>query len=291
MSDRLCICGRSKTLPFCDNSHISENWSCAVEDRWSDYGFSASGRYQNLALKLSAHFGGLLVLPSSTRLTVDTLVTILDGTDLNRVLISNRHQRARRQIVVTLGVDPGLLATPFPQHEIHSLGDVDILQAFKRIRQLLEDPPGPQEAEKKTIASCFLSHAVKDEPLIQRAVEYLRDFYGADFFLCGDSIQPGDDWFEVVSLALREKERFVVFLSEWTLKSHFVSFEIGVASALEKPIILLSLDGSYPPSFLQHLQFVDLPRLRQQKPWLSIQDIQVDELLRALGSTETDWKN
>lgn len=68
------------------------------------------------------------------------------------------------------------------------------------------------------------------------------------------------------------------------MSSHFCSFEVGMASALQKPLILISLYGSMPHVFIQHLQAIDLPRIVRQKPWLSIEDALLDELLRVLSS-------
>ena len=57
--------------------------------------------------------------------------------------------------------------------------------------------------------------------------------------------------------ALTARDLFVVLLSEASLASPFCAFEIGYASALGKPLHLISLDGSLPPVFVQHLHAVD----------------------------------
>jgi len=84
--------------------------------------------------------------------------------------------------------------------------------------------------------------------------------------------------------ALRNQDRFIALLSKISLASHFCSFEIGSANALSKPIALISLDGSVPPVFVQHIQAIDLPRILLQESWLDPQDALLRELLNVLGS-------
>ena len=250
--------------------------------RWVGYGFSASARYQNLALKLAAHFGGTVVTPADRDLKLQTLVTIVDGTDLGSALAFVAGVQVEKRILVSLGLGPDLLVQSFPDHQVLGLPEVNIFQAFKQICLFLEGKASPDKTHTSTLASCFISHAVKDEVHILPATDYLRKFFRADLFLCADSIMPGDDWQFTISKALRDQDRFVVLLSQATLGSHFCSFEIGFAAALEKVKVIISLDGSRPPAFLQHLQFLDLQRIGLQRPWLSVQDLLVDQLLQAL---------
>jgi len=56
-----------------------------------------------------------------------------------------------------------------------------------------------------------------------------------------------------------------------------------MAYALETPISLISLDGSRPPIFVQHLQTIGLIRLERQKPWLDKGDLLLDQLLKVLS--------
>ncbi|MDP6507243.1 MAG: toll/interleukin-1 receptor domain-containing protein, partial [Planctomycetota bacterium] len=133
------------------------------------------------------------------------------------------------------------------------------------------------------LKSAFISHAVADESLIMPAVEYLRQYFDAGLFLCADSIETGSVWQKEITEALEAKDCFICLLSEASLASHFCSFEIGVASALEKPLIQISLDGSMPHVFIQHLQAIDLPRIVKQKPWLDVEDALLDELLKVLA--------
>ena len=114
-------------------------------------------------------------------------------------------------------------------------------------------------------------------------IDYLSNFFHADLFTCGESIAPGENWHATILEALRSKDRFIYMLSSASLDSHFCSFEIGMAAALCKPTSLISLDGSRPPAFVQHIQCVDLERVRRQKPWLERADLVLEELIRALS--------
>jgi hypothetical protein len=63
----------------------------------------------------------------------------------------------------------------------------------------------------------------------------------------------------------------------------YCAFEVGVAMALKKPIRIISLDGSSPPSFLQDVQAFDLQRLLIRKPWLTPVDGLLEAFLDAMG--------
>jgi serine/threonine protein kinase len=296
---KLCVCGRSKSLPLCDWSHEAEDWTCAANTTWAKIGFCASYRYENLALKLASHYQGVTCVAGEPLPALETSVIIVDGTDLDFPVEVNNQIRAKKRYVMTLGVDGALLNPLFPNSHIVDLAGLNIFQAFKRIRSILDenaDHPqgnGPDQQDNQvgkrpspaqaTLKSAFVSHAVKDEALIMPVLDYLYRYFRADIFTCADSISPGTNWQAEITDALQGKENFVYLLSQSTLISHFCSFEIGMAYALKKPIILISLDGSPPPTFVQHLQTIDLNRLEQQKPWLEKRDILLDELLRVLS--------
>ena len=284
MARKLCVCGRSKKLPFCDNSHQSEGWSCVEREDWCHLGFCASFRYQNLALKLASHFNGAVIGPGRSPVSVENLVILVDGTDLTVPTEVCTQIKAGRQIVVSLGVAAKLLSSNFPQAQILDLGAVEVLETFHHIRRFLEsDSQGTEAPTKPTrLASCFLSHSVADEPLLLKAVEYLRKHFAADIFLCADSIEPGVNWHDTILESLKEKDVVVVALSQKLLSSVYCAFEAGVATGLGKPVRIISLDGSLPPQFLRHIQTSELPRLGRQKPWLDDEDLLVEQLLKVL---------
>lgn len=284
MAQKLCVCGRSKTLPLCDNSHSSEGWSCVEQEQWCRFGFCASLRYQNLALKLASHYQGTIVGPGRSATSVETLVILIDGTDLSTPAEVASRTESNRCIVVSLGVSGGLLCACFPDAEILDLGKVQVLESFHQIRRFLDSGERALAAPPLSLSTCFLSHSVNDEPLLLRGVEYLRKHFKADIFLCADSIEPGMNWHQTIVDSLRVKDLLVVALSESLLRSVYCAFEAGVAVGLGKQIRLLSLDGSLPPQFLRHIQAVELPRIARQKPWLDIEDVLAEQLLKLLTS-------
>ena len=103
-----------------------------------------------------------------------------------------------------------------------------------------------------------------------------------DVFVCGDSIPGGARWWDTILDALRQCDRFVLVLSEDARRSSWCAFEVGAAVAEGKPIQLIGLDGDPPPSFVSHLQMVDVPRMMRQRPWLSADDAIIEALLSPL---------
>jgi serine/threonine protein kinase len=279
---RLCICGRSAQLPACDGSHQSEDWTCVTPER-VPFIFSASERYHNLATKLAAHHRGLTSFADNKNVVGEVLVTIVDGTDLDFVGVDADHIEARRHIVITLGIASEHLGGLFPGTEIVDFSDVDPLHAFRKISAwLARDEAAPLARAAPVLRSAFLSHAVQDEPLILSVKDFLVNYYDANVFTCADSIPPGADWQAKILEALREKEIFVFLLSQASLGSHFCSFELGVASALGRELYVLSLDGSSPPVFIQHIQAIDVARIARTRPWLETGDVLLEELLKVL---------
>lgn len=281
---KLCICGRSSRYPLCDNSHVDEGWSCSESPTMATVGFSTSNRYLNLAQKLASHYHGTVCLAADPALSLHRLVTIVDGTDLELPAQLHRQIEAKERIVFTLGVPPRLLSGFFPGSHLVDLSDTDPAHAFQAVAAVLDRDIGSEVSseEPPILRSAFVSHAVRDEALLIPVKEYLEEFFGADLFLCADSISPGSSWQDRIVAALRAKDLFVQLVSRSSLESQFCSFEAGMASALEKPIRTISLDGSRPPLFLQHLHVVDLNRLKQRKPWLETRDLLSDALLQIL---------
>lgn len=283
MKPKLCVCGRSKALPLCDNSHESEGWSCAATVAHSPLVVVASSRYLNLAKKLAHHYAGAaLESARATPLVCERLVVLADPTDLEQLSRLISTVEADESIVFVVGFAPGILRSLFPTAELRYLDDSSPLSAFQSVRQQLSEPPSP--TQPMHLPRVFVSHAVSDEPRLAAAIDYLRRFLQASYFLCSDSIAPGTAWQSEIVEALRDADRFVAVISAASLRSHFCSFEAGMALALDKPIRLISLDGSRPPLFLAHLQCLDLALAASRRPWLSDDDRVLDALLRC--STE-----
>ena len=282
---QLCVCGRSNELPLCDGSHAGEGWTCAANSKWERFGFCASRRYQNLATKLASHFQGALWREGEKCTPVETLITIADGTDLEYAILANQLPESDERVVVLFGAAAGLARDLFPGSRLLDLGDLQPIQAFRRITSFLEaeSPEENLSGPPTELSSAFIAHAVKDEGLLTPVIDYLTRFFRADLFTCAGSIGPGEDWHRTILEGLRSKDRFVYLLSKASADSHFCSFEIGMASGLGKPTSIISLDGSAPPQFIQHIQCVDLDRIIRYKPWLDRGDLILEELIRALS--------
>ena len=94
----------------------------------------------------------------------------------------------------------------------------------------------PRPTLRLQLASGFMSHAVADEQLIIPVVDRLRDLYGAQLFLCGDSIPTGSNWQHAIMEGLRGADVFVLLLSAAVKRSHFCSYEVGYAMGTGKDV-------------------------------------------------------
>lgn len=97
-------------------------------------------------------------------------------------------------------------------------------------------PGSTTQTLRMQLASGFMSHAVADEGLIVPVVERLRDLYGAQLFLCGDSIPTGSNWQHSIMEGLRGADVFVLLLSAAVKRSHFCSYEVGYAMGTGKDV-------------------------------------------------------
>lgn len=280
---RRCICGKSSTLPVCDFSHKSENWECA-----SDVGsvfpwcFVAGPHNLNLAEKLAAELNGVTAHTTSNNIIATKEVVLTEGTDLESVMVLDARVSAQEKIVIGLNVDPDLLRPVFADAQVVSVSG-ETLELWQQIRNMCRDSDfATCTSQSREFKSAFLSHAVADELIIQKPLEYLRRFFNADIFACADSIASGSDWQSQIVDNLDEKDLFVLLLSKSAIQSTFCAFEIGYATAMKKEIAIVSIDGSSPPSFIQHIQMSDVARLIQRNPWLETEEALLETLLQLL---------
>ena len=275
-SGRRCVCGRSATPPICDGSHGAEGWVCAT-DAFAPWCFLAGPHYLTLAERL-AHGGGGAAAHRVDRVRCGRLVVLTDGTDLDWIQAALPRVVSDARRVIGLGVDPERLGTAFADFEALRLETEGSGDALWARAQAACEAPAPARAIAPP-SSVFLSHAVADEPALQGAVDYLRRTTGAEIFLCADSIPAGGPWAATILDALRARERFVFAVSAASAASTFCAFEVGYALALGLPIGLVSLDGTPPPAFVQHLQAADVPRLLARRPWPTAAEALVEALL------------
>ena len=282
MSRKRCICGRSSTMPICDGSHRSEDWSCRVEPQArAPWCFVASPHNENLAERLAAKYQGIAAHTTDEPLRAERIVVLTEGTDLDHVKRVAKGIDAPTRRAIALNIDAGLVAPAFDGWSVQSVRGSN-LELWGAVRKALgSDAPMSQVPRK--LGGAFLSHAVSDEKTLAQPIAYVRKHFNADLFVCTDSIGSGKVWHDEIVSQLRARDRFVLMLSSATTASTFCAFEVGFAAALEKQIALISLDGSRPPSYVQHLHMVDLQRRRSASPWLTEHDALLDAFLEVLS--------
>lgn len=280
-SDKLCVCGRSATLPWCDGSHTDEDWQCEVGARWSRMALCASRRFENLATRLAARYRGAVVRAGQS-ITADRCVVLVDGSDLESVQGLAAGVTAPDRLIVAFGVPARALRPLFRGAAVVDVGPTHAFAAFRKACEVI-DGTSLAPAQDGMLASAFVSHAVADEPVIAPATRVAADVFGARLFWCADSIPSGATWQADITAALRDHDIFVFLLSKASHGSGFCAFELGMAYAISKPIHIISLDGTLPPAFVQHIQAVDLPRLQRTRPWMDLDDLLLEQLLTAMS--------
>ena len=285
--EKRCICGNSRLFPICDGSHRSKNWECRGRPgQVTEWCFVAGPHNENLAAKLSAEFRGVAADIASGEISAARLVVISEGTDLDTVVRLASRVNAPRKMVVAVNIDAAMLAHAFPGWPIRAVQGGNSIELWQQIRSVCASDAKTSRPQPMQLQAAFLSHAVADEPLIQQPIEYLRRFYNADIFVCADSVPSGAVWHEQILGQLKERDLFVLLLSRSSLSSTFSAFEAGHAMALGKTVALISLDGSPPPTFVQHLQMTDLERMRRLAPWLDPEEVLLEALLQILAARE-----
>lgn len=357
-----CACGKSKRFPLCDGAHEGFGWSC-VRRKFTRLGFAADTVNQNVASRLAhQHRGALCLLPSDplaaapAHNSVETLMLVLDGSELAFLTELAGKANAERIVVISLGVAPRLLAPSFAAAAGRGLSVAcvdlsavahDVSLVFRRISdvrrcqrarppaprgntgkarpspplslsavyvyvracaracmccvrawQIARDgvaglpqdirnnvfelpslhsasldasevvasaalagspgaaedaAPAPATPQAPPLPRVFVSHAVSDEAVILPVVDRLRALYGLEAFVCADSIADGADWAGAIAAALEASDCFLLLLSAAVRRSHFCSFEVGYAVGKGVPLRIISLDGTLPPAFVQHV--------------------------------------
>ena len=283
-----CICGRSKRLPICDGSHAVEDWACSADaSKRAPWAFVAGPHEENLAERLAAELDGVAVHMISEPLRAERVVVItaLSGLDAVTQLLARVDAPSLK--VIAIDVEPALLR-PLLGPLAGDGGDValaaacgDGLELWRSVRQAVLDDAGP--ARRMTLARAFVSHAVADEPVVLPPLEYVRRNLSADLFVCADSIEVGAQWREQIMKQLISRPKLVWLLSQASAASTFCAFEVGYAMARDMPLSIISLDGTRPPSFVQHLHMIDVTRERASRPWLDQGEALVEALISALA--------
>ena len=278
MPPRRCICGHSRRLPLCDGSHRSEKWRCAADAPATLARLFVAGPHnENIADRMAHAHQGAALHHLSGPVTAEEVVVITDGADLDLLITALKRVQGQRRRVLLIGADPALLRGAFAGWSVQSIPAVEHpVLLWKHLLAALEAPvSAPIEGPPPRI---FLSHTTADEDRIQPAVAVLRRM-GVSVFVCGDSIPAGVRWWDTILKELRQGDRFVLVLAQAASRSTWCAFEVGAAVATNKPIRLISLDGTLPPSFIGHIQMLDVPRAMHQRPWLNVVDTLIEALL------------
>ncbi len=269
MSGKRCICGRSAHLPLCDGSHRTEDWSCD-SGRRLETAFASVGALENLSRRLAARRGGLVAPGVRCR----RLVALTDGTDLVDLRRQVEGVEAEERVLIWVGV--GALDV-WPGWTHRAVTDGPGLWA-----ELISALDGGPTAAAALPERVFLSHASADEESLEPLAAYLRGL-GVEVFLCADSIASGSGWQRQITKALDSAPAVLFMLSRASASSVFCAWELGYAMARGLPLRVVGLDGTAPTAPIQHLQVMDVPRLRRARPWLDESEAVLLAMLRALG--------
>jgi hypothetical protein len=107
----------------------------------------------------------------------------------------------------------------------------------------------------------FISYARDDRPWVREFAAALRQA-GVSSLFDEDALEPGSRWVEQIGEALRESRTLIVVVSERSVRSEWVSFEVGAAIADRKriiPVLASPVDRQTIPGYLRHLKAVDEP--------------------------------
>ena len=282
MGRKRCVCGRSSTLPLCDGSHRSEGWSCATEVSPAPYAVLSTQTLRSLAERLAHRLRGVAVESVSGPVSAKKAVVLFDGTDASALRESLLRVSAQERMVVCVGVPAEVASWALDIDDVRVTGEGDV-GLFLGVESAVMGAAGPP-AERGAVPQVFLSHAVADEGALVEAVQALRQDFGLDVFLCGDSIDAGTRWQPEIERHIRSCDRFVLICSEASRNSVYCAFEVGLAVALDKSIRLVSIDGQAPFLPVAQMQCVDVPRLMTRKPWLTRSEAILEALLGAGGS-------
>ena len=268
-------------MPLCDGSHRSEGWECSGDTtEVVRFAFAANDNLRNLADRLAHRFQGRSLHSAADSARCERLVLVTDGQDVDALRRISAAVRRTETLVLCIGMDPSVLGWAFPEAICVGIEDETGPLLWTRVQEAVSESSPAAAVERPRV---FLSHSVLDEQELFPSIEALRNHFGLELFVCADSIPSGSGWHEEIRRRLEACDLFLFVGSEAAAASAFCAFEAGMAFALNKPIHVLSLDGSPPPTHLQSIQAVDVVRLRARKPWLTHADAILEACLTTLG--------
>ena len=105
----------------------------------------------------------------------------------------------------------------------------------------------------------FVSYSRYDQEFVDRLVADLRR-HGAKIWLDRESISPGENWQDAIEIGISSASTLLYVLTPNSLKSAWMSAEIGAAYAQGKrvvPVLAKKVRSEEIPAFLSQFQWVD----------------------------------
>lgn len=103
----------------------------------------------------------------------------------------------------------------------------------------------------------FLSYANEDRKLVRGVVEALRRrglvTEGEVVLLDSHDLAPGDNVRRMIKKQISAASKVVIIATDHSAGSEWVNYEAGMASALEKPIVVFGKKGSGKSSLIRSL--------------------------------------
>ena len=287
-----CICKKSTKFPICDGSHTHNGWSCKTNNQTNvEACFLTSSNYYPLVEGLSSQHLYPPVHKSKTNLRAEICYLISDGIDWDEISIQLQKVEADHWVIFSVYRDPQILLAALQKQmanekkstfEGRKIENDDFL--FTEISHQLHTSTSDicQNAMVQT-KKVFLSHAVGDEKILHRTINNLTSF-PVEFFICSSSIEVGSNWYEEILKSLELSDLFLFIHSHQSHSSTFCAFECGIAQTLQKKIRIFSLTPPPLPAYLQHIQAIDLQRIKSEQPWLTEEECISEGFFRAIFS-------
>jgi hypothetical protein len=270
-------------MPLCDGSHKAAGWRCGdVSGDVAPLAFLASANLRNLADRLAHRFEAVSLNAVTGPLRCERLVILADGHNLEWLRQVSQRTEASNISLITIGMDSALAQWAFPEASCQALDDIPTQALWVAVESAVL--LAPKVTTPRPRPTVFISHSSQDEAAIFPVLRVVREQLGVTVFLCADSIPAGAPWREEIRRNLTQCDLYLYIASESANNSVYCGFETGVASALDKTIRIVSVDGSPPPTHLSDVQATLVPRLMALKPWLNRSDAILEACLEALSS-------
>ena len=278
---RRCICGHSSQFPICDGQHQQKGWGCTTSpQKQLKMGIIAGENYFSLAEKLASHLKAQVVGFSSDACLYQTILILSDGTDLEEISSRVAHIQYKEARIITIGIPASFLASSFPN--TRSVAQISANMRDLWVELLAAISTKITKRQDPTMTKIFISHSTKDGEFLSPVINYLRQYFGLEIFLCSDSILGGELWYPKIISALENTDAVFAIHSQNFTSSHFCSFEMGAARALQKRVLIIALDDTPLPVFLQDIQADFLSIHQSKKSWLSPQESLIDIIMNKI---------